>query len=81
MKSIKFVQWGSAVALFITVAALLVAGMIILFCKTRATIDELVKLAMVIAIFIGPEVLAAFFGNYLKRKQNGQTSIDQENNR
>ena len=81
MKSIKFVQWGSAVALFVTVAALLVAGMIILFCKTRATIDELVKLAMVIAIFIGPEVLAAFFGNYLKRKQNGQTSVDQENNR
>ena len=81
MKSIKFIQWGSAIALFVTVAALLISGLIILFCKTRATIDELTKLAMIIAIFIGPEVLAAFFGNYLKRKQNGQTSVDQENNR
>ena len=78
MKSIKVIQYGSAIALFVTVASLLVAGMFILFCKTRATVDELFKLAMILAMFIGPEVLAAFWGNYLKRKQNGQV---QENNR
>jgi len=78
MKSIKFIQWGSAVATLITIFFLLVVGAVIMFGKTRASMDELVKLAGILAIFLSPEVLAAFFGNYLKRKQNGKA---QENNR
>ena len=76
MKSIKFIQWGSAIAVLTVVAFLLVAGAAIMFFKTRASMDQLVKWAGIVAIFLGPEILASFFGNYLKRKQNGQ-----ENNR
>ena len=78
MKSIKFIQWGSAIAVLTIVAFLIVVGAIIMFADTQATMDQLVKWAGIVAIFVGPEVLAAFFGNYLKRKQNGQP---QENNR
>jgi len=78
MKSIKFIQWGSAIAVLTVILFLLVVGAIIMFADTRATMDELVKWAGIVAIFVGPEVLAAFFGNYLKRRQNGQP---QENNR
>ena len=78
MKSIKFVQWGSAIAVLTVVAFLIVVGAIIMFADTGASMDDLVKWAGIVAIFVGPEVLAAFFGNYLKRKQNGQP---QENNR
>jgi len=78
MKSIKFIQWGSAIAVLTTVAFILVVGAVIMFAKTRAELDDLVKLAGILALFIGPEVLAAFFGNVLKRRQNGN---HQENNR
>ena len=78
MKSIKFIQWGSAIAVLTVILFLLVVGAIIMFAKTQATMDDLVKWSGIVAIFVSPEVLAAFFGNYLKRKQNGQP---QENNR
>jgi len=78
MKSIKLIQYGSAIAVLTVILFLLVVGAIIMFADTRATMDELVKWAGIVAIFVGPEVLAAFFGNYLKRRQNGQP---QENNR
>ena len=78
MKSIKLIQFGSAIAVLTIVAFLIVVGAIIMFADTQATMDQLVKWAGIVAIFVGPEVLAAFFGNYLKRKQNGN---DQENNR
>ena len=78
MKSIKLIQYGSAIAVLTVVAFLIVVGAIIMFAKTQATMDDLVKWSGIVAIFVGPEVLAAFFGNYLKRKQNGQP---QENNR
>ena len=78
MKSIKFIQWGSAIAVLAVILFLLVVGLIIMFAKTQATMDDLVKWAGIVAIFVGPEVLAAFFGNYLKRKQNGNV---EENNR
>jgi len=78
VKSIKFVQWGSAIAVLTVIAFLLIAGTAIMFFKTSATMDQLVKWAGIVVIFVGPEVLAAFFGNYLKRKQNGN---HQENNR
>ena len=78
MKSIKLIQFGSAIAVLTIVTFLIVVGAIIMFGDTRATMDELVKWAGIVAIFVGPEVLAAFFGNYLKRRQNGQP---QENNR
>jgi len=81
VKSIKLIQFGSAIAVLTIVAFLIVVGAIIMFADTQATMDQLVKWAGIVAIFVGPEVLAAFFGNYLKRKQNGQTSVDQENNR
>lgn len=71
IRAIKFIQWGSAVAVLTIVAFLLVTGAIIMFADTRATMDQLVKWAGIVAIFVGPEVLAAFFGNYLKRRQNG----------
>ena len=80
MKSIKLIQFGSAIAVLTIVAFLIVVGAIIMFADTRATMDQLVKWAGIVAIFVGPEVLAAFFGNYLKRKQNGQTNVE-ENNR
>ena len=79
MKSIKFIQWGSAIAVLTLILFLVVVGAIIMFAKTQATMDDLVKWSGIVAIFVGPEVLAAFFGNYLKRKQNGQTDV--ENNR
>ena len=78
MKSIKLIQFGSAIAVLTIVAFLIVVGAIIMFADTRATMDQLVKWAGIVAIFVGPEVLAAFFGNYLKRRQNGTA---QENNR
>ena len=78
MKSIKVIQYGSAIAVLTVILFLLVVGAIIMFAKTQATMDDLVKWSGIVAIFVGPEVLAAFFGNYLKRKQNGQP---QENNR
>ena len=78
MKSIKLIQYGSAIAVLTVILFLLVVGVIIMFGDTRATMDDLVKWAGIVAIFVGPEVLAAFFGNYLKRRQNGQV---QENNR
>ena len=78
MRSIKLIQYGTAIAVFLVIAFLLVVGAIIMFADTGASMDDLVKWAGIVAIFVGPEVLAAFFGNYLKRKQNGQP---QENNR
>lgn len=77
MKSIKLIQFGSAIAVLTVVAFLIVVGAIIMFAKTQATMDDLVKWAGIVAIFVGPEVLASFFGNYLKRQQNGK---NQENN-
>ena len=79
MKSIKLIQFGSAIAVLTIVAFLIVVGAIIMFADTRATMDQLVKWAGIVAIFVGPEVLAAFFGPVWKRKQNGQTDV--ENNR
>lgn len=82
MRSIKLIQYGSAIAVLTVVAFLIVVGATIMFAKTQATMDDLVKWAGIVALFVGPEVLAAFFGNFLKRQQNGksQTNVSQENN-
>jgi len=80
MKSIKLIQFGSAIAVLTVILFLLITGAMIMFAKTRATMDDLVKWAGIVAIFVGPEVLAAFFGNVLKRRQNGNEKA-QENNR
>lgn len=69
MRAIKFVQWGGAILAFATVLFLLVNGILIMYFKTKATMDDLVKLAGILLLFVGPEVLAGFFGNVIKRKQ------------
>lgn len=69
MKAIKLVQYGSTIGILVTVIFLLVVGGLILFSKTPDRISELVSLGGVIALFLAPEKLAAFFGPVLKRKQ------------
>jgi len=70
MKAIKLVQFGSTIAILVTIVFMLVAGGFILFSKTPERIGQLVALAGVIALFLTPEKLAAFFGPMLKRKDN-----------
>jgi len=73
MKCIKFVQWGGAILAFATVLFLLINGALVMYTETKATMDDLVKLAGILLLFVGPEVLAGFFGNVIKRKQlNGK---------
>jgi len=72
MKAIKLVQYGSTIGILVTVAFLLIAGGFILFSKTPDRISQLVSLGGVIALFLAPEKLVAFFGPVLKRKQNGE---------
>jgi len=69
MKAIKLVQFGSTVAILVTITFLLIAGGIILFSTSPERIGQLVALAGAIAIFLTPEKVAAFFGPVLKRKQ------------
>jgi len=72
MKAIKLVQYGSTIGILVTVAFLLIAGGLIIFSKTPDRISQLVSLGGVIALFLAPEKLAAFFGPVLKRKQNDE---------
>jgi len=72
MKAIKLVQFGSTIALLVTIAFLLIAGGLILFSKTPGRMGQLVALAGAIAIFLTPEKMAAFFGPVLKRKQENK---------
>jgi hypothetical protein len=72
MKAIKLVQYGSTIGILITVAFLLITGGLIIFSKTPDRIGQLVSLGGVIALFLAPEKLAAFFGPVWKRKQNGR---------
>lgn len=72
MKAIKLVQYGSTIGILVTVAFLLIAGGLILFSKSPDRISQLISLGGVIALFLAPEKLAAFFGPALKRKQNGE---------
>jgi hypothetical protein len=73
MRSIKLAQWCSTIAILVTTTFLLITGTIIIFGDTDATMGDLVTLGGIIAIFIGPEKLAAFFGPYLKGKQENGT--------
>ena len=73
MKAIKLVQYGSTIGILVTVAFLLITGGIIIFSKTPDRISHLISLGGVIAVFLAPEKLAAFFGPALKRKQNGRS--------
>ena len=78
MKAIKFVQWGGAILVFTVVVYLLANGIAILYFKVKATMDDLVKLAGILLLFIGPEVLAGFFGNVIKRRQENGKKQDPE---
>ena len=71
MKAIKLVQYGSTIGILITVAFLLIAGSFVLFLFPDR-MGALVSLGGVIALFLAPEKLAAFFGPVLKRKQDGE---------
>ena len=70
MKAIKLVQYGSTIGILITVTFLLIAGSFVLFLFPDR-MGALVSLGGVIALFLAPEKLAAFFGPVLKRKQDG----------
>ena len=71
MKAIKLVQYGSTIGILVTVAFLLIAGSFVLFLFPDR-MGALVSLGGVIALFLAPEKLAAFFGPVLKRKQDGE---------
>lgn len=76
MKPIKLAQWGSTIAILAFVVYLMIMGGILLF-KHPDRIGLLVTLGGIVALFIAPEKLAAFFGPALKRKQqNGQNHPD-----
>lgn len=64
MKAIKFVQWSSS----ISICLVIIAGLLCLF-TSLATVSEWSSFAVVAAMFIAPEKVAAFFGNIIKRKQ------------
>jgi len=70
MKPIRLVQWGSSIALLVTITWILILATFIAFGLIKGiTISELAQIAGVLIIFILPEKGSAFFGPVLKRNQ------------
>lgn len=71
MKAIKFVQWSSSIAIVLIVLWILVIATMAILVKDDPTIviAGIVKIGGLLAIFVTPEKVAAFFGPVLKRKQ------------
>lgn len=68
MKPIKLAQYGSTIAILVTVAFLMVVGCVLIF-KYPDRIGTLVTLGTVLAVFIAPEKIVAIVGPAWKRKQ------------
>ena len=72
MKPIRLAQWGSTIAIIAVVAYTLIMGAWLLL-KDPEQMGALIQQVTVLALFIAPEKLAAFFGPALKRRQeNGK---------